>query len=226
MLDGAMVAVVEKVFQLGIDPRAGAMLLIELDDPEPLLDANAAVVGELLEKNGSLTLESSADPGRKAELWAARKKAFGAIGRISPSYCTQDACVPRSRLAEVLATIGEIGARRGLTINNVFHAGDGNVHPIFLYDDRDEQQVANTLEAAEEVLQACIDAGGTITGEHGVGLEKLSVMPRLVDRPTLDAFRDVKRAFDPDGRFNAGKLLPPDDRAAVRPTKPGRRVPQ
>ncbi len=226
MLDGRMVKVVEDIFHLGIDPSAEAMLLIELDDPAPLLDAASDDVEAILKSHNTLTLEKASDAARKAELWSARKRAFGAIGRISPSYCTQDACVPRSRLAEVLGTFADIGTRRGLSINNVFHAGDGNVHPIFLYDDRNQAEIDNVLEAAEEVLQACIDVGGTITGEHGVGLEKLTMMPRLFDAATLDAFRLVKKAFDPQGRFNAGKLLPPQDGNVAGPTSPGRHVPQ
>ena len=224
MLDGKMVEVVETTFKLGIDPAARAMLLVELDGPPATIDLEMETVAKLFEQNDAVTLESSADPARKAELWAARKKAFGAIGRISPSYCTQDACVPRSKLAEVLEKVDEIGRAYGLSINNVFHAGDGNVHPIFLYDDKDEQQVANVLEAAEEVLKACIDIGGTLTGEHGVGVEKLALMPYLFDGNTLRAFASVKAAFDPHGRMNAGKLLPAS--LISRPSRPGRRVPQ
>ncbi|MEM1011544.1 MAG: FAD-linked oxidase C-terminal domain-containing protein, partial [Planctomycetota bacterium] len=226
MLDGRMVKVVEDIFHLGIDPAAEAMLLIELDDPAPILDRACDEVCDLLRGRDALTVETASDAARKAELWTARKKAFGAIGRISPSYCTQDACVPRSKLAEVLAKVDEIGKRRGLSINNVFHAGDGNVHPIFLYDDRNQAEIDNVLIAAEEVLQACIDAGGTITGEHGVGLEKLTMMPRLFDDATLEAFRSTKRAFDPGGRFNSGKLLPAVGEAMQKPTSPGRKVPQ
>ncbi len=226
MLDGRMVKVVEDVFHLGINPNAKAMLLIEIDDAEPLLDGSLSDLVEVLNRHVPLTIETASDLARKTELWSARKRAFGAIGRISPSYCTQDACVPRSKLADVLAEIGEIGARRGLSINNVFHAGDGNVHPIFLYDDRNPAEVTNVLETAEEVLQACIDAGGTITGEHGVGVEKLSMMPRQFDANTLSAFRLVKQAFDPDNHLNAGKLLPPEFSEAAKPTSPGRHVPQ
>ena len=225
MLDGRMVRVVERVFKLGIDPAAAAMLLVELDGPPATIDLEKDAVVAVFRRHGAVTLETADDPRRKNELWAARKKAFGAIGRISPSYCTQDACVPRSRLAEVLETVDAIGRRHGLTINNVFHAGDGNVHPIFLYDDRDPAQVERAMAAAEEVLKACVDLGGTITGEHGVGVEKLALMPYLFDARTLAAFADVKAAFDPDARLNAGKLLPAGA-TAPRPASPGRRVPQ
>jgi glycolate oxidase len=128
-------------------------------------------------------------------------------------------------LAPVLKRINEIGRSFGLDINNVFHAGDGNIHPIFLYDDRDESQVQNTLAAAEEVLKYCIDVGGTLTGEHGVGVEKLHLMPYLFDEPTMNQFQTLKRAFDPDERINAGKLIP-SDKVKVTLLKPGRHVPQ
>ena len=226
MLDGRMIGVVEQVFKLGIDTTAQAMLLVELDGPPATLDAELADVVRLFEENQATSVETAADVTRKNQLWTARKKAFGAIGRISPSYCTQDACVPRSRLREVLSIVDDIGQKHGLTINNVFHAGDGNVHPIFLYDDRDPEQVALTLEAAEEVLKACIDIGGTLTGEHGVGVEKLALMPYLFDGTTMRAFDAVKAAFDPEERINAGKMIPSDKVVAAMHSHPGRKVPQ
>ncbi len=128
-------------------------------------------------------------------------------------------------LAQVLRRIGEIGREHGLNINNVFHAGDGNIHPIFLYDDRIESEVQNTLHAAERILQYCIDIGGTVTGEHGVGVEKLHLMPYMFDEPTMRQFAAVKRAFDPHERINAGKLIP-SDKVKVSLVKPGRHVPQ
>jgi glycolate oxidase len=128
-------------------------------------------------------------------------------------------------LASVLEKIDQIGREYGLQITNVFHAGDGNVHPIFLYDDRDENEVQNTLRAAEKVLQYCIDVGGTVTGEHGVGIEKLHLMNYQFDRPTMDQFQRTKRAFDPDERINAGKLLP-SEVVKVQILKPGRHMPQ
>src|SRR5207237_3400691 len=143
----------------------------------------------------AINVTASKDPATRAKLWKARKAAFGAIGKISPSYCTQDACVPRSMLGQVLAEVDKIGKEYGLTINNVFHAGDGNVHPIFLYDDRDEAQVQNVLRASDEMLKYCIDIGGTLTGEHGVGVEKLPLMPYLFDESTMRQFDRVKHAF-------------------------------
>ena len=226
MLDGAMVEVVETTFKLGIPPGAKAMLLTEIDGPDATLDDEMNEVVAIFEQHAAINVETASDLARKNELWMARKKAFGAIGRISPSYCTQDACVPRSKLAEVLQKVDEIGRRHGLTINNVFHAGDGNVHPIFLYDDRDPHQVAVVLQAAEEVLKSCIDLGGTATGEHGVGVEKLALMPYLFDAATLRAFDAVKLAFDPREQVNAGKMIPSRRISAAMIASPGRKVPQ
>jgi glycolate oxidase len=175
--------------------------------------------------NQATKVDHTADPAQRAKLWKARKGAFGALGRLSHSYCTQDACVPRSRLQEVLAHIAQIGKKYGLTIPSAFHAGDGNVHPIFLYDDRDESQTQNTLRAAEEVLKYCVDVGGTITGEHGVGVEKIHLMPYLFDRATMDQFERVKSAFDPAQQMNAGKRLP-SDKVHISLLKPARHVPQ
>ena len=196
-----------------------------IDGIEPLLDAQAEEIVALHRKNNVFSVDTSGDAQTRAKLWKARKAAFGAIGRISPSYCTQDACVPRSMLAQVLNRIAEIGREFGLQINNVFHAGDGNVHPIFLYNDRDEEQVQKVLLAAEKVLQYCIDVGGTLTGEHGVGVEKIHLMSYMFDEPTMNQFHRVKAAFDPDERINAGKLIP-SKKVEVHLLKPGRHVPQ
>ena len=225
MMDGAMVRAVEDAFHFGFSKDAQAVVLIELDGIAQLLDGQLAEVIAICETRNAAKVEHSSDPSRRAALWKARKSAFGALGRISHSYCTQDACVPRSKLAEVLKRIAEIGHEHGLQIPSAFHAGDGNIHPIFLYDDADETQVQNTLQAAEKVLKYCIDIGGTLTGEHGVGVEKLHLMPYLFDRNTMEQFQRVKSAFDPLQQINAGKLLP-SDKVQVQLLKPGRHVPQ
>jgi len=225
MMDGKMVQIVEDAFALGFPRDAQALVLTEIDGIPELLDGLQQQVIDISRRHNATSIQSSSDPDARAKLWKARKGAFGAIGRVSHSYCTQDACVPRSMLASVLARIDQIGKEHGLQITNVFHAGDGNVHPIFLYDDRDESQVQNTLRAAEKVLKYCIDIGGTLTGEHGVGVEKIHLMPYLFDKPTMDQFRQVKDAFDPDERINAGKLIP-SNKLKVTLLKPGRKVPQ
>ncbi len=225
MLDGSMVRVIEDAFHFGIPDGTEAMILIEIDGIDALLNAQVEDIAAICRGNHAIGIETSADPDRRAALWKMRKSAFGAIGRISRSYCTQDACVPRSMLADVLKRIDEIGREHGLTITNVFHAGDGNVHPIFLYDDRDEAQVQNVLVTAEKILQYCIDIGGTLTGEHGVGVEKIHLMPYLFDAPTLDQFTRIKHAFDPAEQINAGKLIP-SNKINISLLKPGRMVPQ
>ncbi|HEY1922974.1 MAG TPA: FAD-linked oxidase C-terminal domain-containing protein [Tepidisphaeraceae bacterium] len=225
MMDGQMVRVIEDAFSFGLPPNAEALLLTEIDGIDELLDEQADRIVEIHKKYRAITVQSSGDPARRQYLWKVRKNAFGAIGRISHSYCTQDACVPRSMLVDVLKRIDEIGREHGMRITNVFHAGDGNVHPIFLYDDTDEEQVQNTLRAAQKVLQFCVDVGGTITGEHGVGVEKIHLMPYLFDEPTMNLFSRIKKAFDPDERINAGKMVP-SEKVNIRLLKPGRHVPQ
>ncbi|HSU67695.1 MAG TPA: FAD-linked oxidase C-terminal domain-containing protein, partial [Tepidisphaeraceae bacterium] len=225
MMDGSMVQIVEDAFHMGFPRDAQALVLTEIDGIPELLDAQVEKLLEISRRHNVKSVQQSADAEARAKLWKARKSAFGAIGRISPSYCTQDACVPRSMLAGVLERIDQIGKAHGLQITNVFHAGDGNVHPIFLYDDRDESQVQNTLSAAEEILKYCIDIGGTLTGEHGVGVEKIHLMPYLFDKPTMDQFQRVKDAFDPQERINGGKMMP-SEKIRITLLKPGRKVPQ
>ncbi len=224
MMDGAMVEAVEDAFALGYR-GAQALILIELDGIDALLDQQVGQIVEICGRHSAIRTDHSKDPARRAALWKARKSAFGALGRISRSYCTQDACVPRSKLAEVLQRISEIGHRYGLKIPSAFHAGDGNIHPVFLYDDKDDDQVRNTLAAAEEVLKYCVDVGGTVTGEHGVGIEKLHLMPYQFDAATMGHFAAVKRAFDPGDRINAGKLIP-SDHVKLTLFQPRRNVPQ
>jgi glycolate oxidase len=225
MLDGKMITIVNEAFHMGFPPEAQALILTEIDGIDALLDDQMQQIVEISQRNNALSVETSKDPDKRAKLWKARKGAFGAIGKISPSYCTQDACVPRSMLAQVLAKLDEIGREYGLLIHNVFHAGDGNVHPIFLYDDRNPQQVQNVMLAAEKMLAYCIDIGGTLTGEHGVGVEKIHLMPHMFDQATMELFQRVKDAFDPNDRINAGKLLP-SDKVVVDLLQPGRHVPQ
>jgi glycolate oxidase len=225
MLDGRMVKVIEETYHLGLPPQAEALLLTEIDGIDELLEYQQQTLIQIHQKHHAISMQSTGEAKQRATLWKARKGAFGAVGRISYSYCTQDACVPRSKLPEVLARIAEIGRQYNIPITNVFHAGDGNVHPIFLYDERDEEQVQNTLRAAETMLKFCVDVGGTITGEHGVGLEKIELMPYQFDESTMSLFARVKLAFDPQERINAGKMIP-SDKLRVSLLKPGRQVPQ
>lgn len=219
MMDGQMVEVVEATFGLGIAPGTAAMLLIEVDGIDAALDEQMQRVVDLCRRNGAATVDATGDRAKREELWSARRKAFAAIGKVSPSYCTQDACVPRSMLPEVIEQIMAIGRRYDLQITNVFHAGDGNVHPILMFDEDDPQQVRNTMLASHDILEYCISIGGALTGEHGVGVEKLAMMRVMFNEPTMRCFEQIKRAFDPHDRVNAGKLVP-SDRVAVDLTKP------
>lgn len=225
MMDGPIVKIIEDCYHFNFAPQTEALLLCEIDGIEPLLDRQMNELAGIMRAFNAFEVKTTERADERARLWKARKSAFGAIGIISPSYCTQDACVPRSRLQEVLSGIGQIGRKFGLSIFNIFHAGDGNVHPIFLYDDREPAQVQNVLRAAGEVLQYCVDVGGTITGEHGVGVEKIALMPYQFDGPTMAQFLRIKLAFDPHERINAGKLVP-SDRIKVDLLAPGRNVPQ
>jgi glycolate oxidase len=225
MLDSSMLRLIEGIYHFGFPDHAQALVLTEIDGIEALLDGQMEQVAAICRQHNAISVQASGDPAVRAKLWKARKSAFGAIGKISPSYCTQDACVPRSKLREVLQRVDEIGREHGLALTNVFHAGDGNVHPIFMYDDRDQAQVQNVLVAAEKMLKYCIDIGGTLTGEHGVGVEKIHLVPHQFDAATMGQFARVKCAFDPGERINAGKHIP-SDKVCVTLLKPGRHVPQ
>jgi glycolate oxidase len=225
MLDGRMVRTVEDAFHLGLPGEAQALVVTEIDGIDALLDEQMNEIAEISRRPNAISVEMSADPAVRATLWKARKSAFGAIGRVSHCYCTQDACVSRSMLAAVLRRIDGIGKSHGVDITTLVHAADGNIHPIFLYDDRDESRVQNTLAAVDEVLKYCVEISGTATGEHGIGLEKLHLMPFMFDRATLVQFHRVKESFDPQGRINAGKLIAADT-IDVSVRKPGRHVPQ
>ncbi|MCC7407348.1 MAG: FAD-binding protein [Phycisphaeraceae bacterium] len=208
VMDGRMIRVVEDAFHYGFPTDAAALLLIEIDGVDSILDEQLERIMAICRANGARDIQHCSDPKRRAELWSARKRAFGAIGRLHTAYFTQDACIPRSRLPEAVERIVAIGAEHGLKISNVFHAGDGNVHPIFFFDESNAQEVQRTIEAAERVLQYCIDIGGTITGEHGVGVEKLAMMNRMFNPATIDTFQKLKATFDPDAVLNDGKLIP------------------
>ena len=207
IMDGAMVQVVENAYHFGFPLDAQALVLIEVDGVEAVLDEQMEQIVAVCKGTGAREVECSADAARREQLWSARKRAFGAVGQISPSYCTQDACVPRSTLPDVLDKVAEVGKKYDIRITNVFHAGDGNVHPLLLFDERDREQCRLVLEASFEILRYCMSIGGTLTGEHGVGVEKLELMSDMFNEPTLRTFDRIKRAFDPNEQINAGKLL-------------------
>lgn len=208
MMDGSMIRVVEDAFHYGFPTDAQALLLLEIDGVDSILDEQLQSVIEIFGQNKARNTQQCSDPKRRAELWKARKSAFGAIGRISRSYCTQDACIPRSKLPEAMDVIKGIGEKFGLKIPNVFHAGDGNVHPILLFNEDIPEEVQRTMHASEEILEYCISIGGTITGEHGVGVEKLPLMRKMFNPDTIHTFQLIKQTFDPKQRINDAKLIP------------------
>lgn len=209
MMDREIIRAVEaSIFAAGLPPDAGAALLIELDGIEAGIDVEAEKVRSICLEYGARNCRNARDEAERKQLWAARKGAFGAMGRISPDSMIQDAVVPRSRLPEVLGAAYDIAARYQLRIANVFHAGDGNLHPLICFDSRFADQVLRVREAGRELMQVCVDAGGTITGEHGVGLDKRDLLPLVFSDADMDAMLGVRAAFDPLGLCNPGKIVP------------------
>jgi glycolate oxidase subunit GlcD len=209
MMDREIIRAIEdSIFAAGLPPDAGAALLIELDGIEAGLDDEAARVTDICMEFGARNCRVARDENERKKLWAARKGAFGAIGRITPDSMIQDAVVPRSRLPEVLAAAYEIAGRYDLRMANVFHAGDGNLHPLICFDSRFPDQVKRVRDAGSELMQVCVSAGGTITGEHGVGLDKRELLPLVFSEADMNCMLRVRAAFDPLGLCNPGKVIP------------------
>lgn len=209
MMDQACIRAVEaSIYAAGYPVEAGAILLVELDGGAGAVAAERLAVESLLAAAGARTVRAASTPLERARLWQGRKKAFGAMGRIAPDLVVQDAVVPRSALPDVLDRITAIGVTHALIVANVFHAGDGNLHPNICYDSRDAELTARVQQASKEIMAACVAAGGSITGEHGVGSDKLDYMPMIFDPESLAAMCDVRRVFDPDQRANPGKVVP------------------
>jgi glycolate oxidase subunit GlcD len=209
MMDSGTIRAVEaSIYAAGYPADAAAVLLIELDGLEAGLDADVRAVDAICRSSGARGVRIAHDEADRARLWQGRKKAFGAMGRIASALQVQDAVIPRTRLPDVLRTIHAIGERHRITVCNVFHAGDGNLHPNVPYDGRDPDESARVRAAMREIMQACVDAGGTITGEHGVGLDKLDYMEMIFSPASLEAQCRLRDVFDPDRRANPGKTVP------------------
>jgi glycolate oxidase len=225
MMDHGIVVAVEEAFRFGFPLDAEAVLLIEVDGLEVGLDSQRDRITEICNQNRAREVRFAADPKQRLQLWKARKQAFGAIGRLSPSYCTQDGVVPRTKLPHILRRIREIGAKHDVQIVNVFHAGDGNLHPILLFDERHPEQIKRVLAASEEILLECIACGGSVTGEHGIGLEKLNLMHRMFTANDLDVMTRLRDALNTTGLLSPGKLLPTAGACGMEQVHPGRRAP-
>jgi glycolate oxidase len=224
MMDNLIIRAVEDAFHLGLPPDAGAVLIIELDGLNIGMAGRIEQVGLMARECGAGEIRVARDDGEREAIWKGRKRAFGAVGRLAPNYATQDGVVPRTRLPEILREIALIADRHQLRIGNVFHAGDGNIHPIILYDERDAGEVSSAIEAGREILKACVDLGGSLSGEHGIGAEKISEMPLLFSPDDLIVMSELRRVFDPDQRSNPNKIIPTPG-GCVEVARPRRQAP-
>jgi glycolate oxidase len=207
MMDRLTIVAAEEAVHPGY-PDVPAILLVELDGPAVQVDEDLARVIELCRRNGAGEIRVAETEAERALLWKGRKSAFAAVGRISPDYYVQDGVVPRTRLPDVLRRIAALSEEYGLRVGNVFHAGDGNLHPLVLYDAEVPGQPERAEELAVEILEACMDAGGSLTGEHGIGLDKACSMPKMFSQADLEAMQRVRGAIDPQGLANPGKVFP------------------
>src|SRR5687768_16738326 len=224
MMDQGILVAVEEAFQFGFPLDAQAILLIEVDGLEAGLDQQRDQIIALCKKCGAREVRLASDEKERLKLWKSRKQAFGAIGRLSPSYCTQDGVVPRTQLPHILRKIMEIGSKYDIRIVNVFHAGDGNIHPILLFDERNAEQVERVLHASNEILDACLACGGSVTGEHGIGVEKIHFMHKMFTDSDLAAMRNLRDAFNPKNNLSPDKLLPTAGGCGMEQKRPMRRA--
>ena len=214
MMDQLITQAVEAAYHFGFPLDAGAVLIVELDGLAAGLDKQADRVIELCRNNKAREVRLAKTEQERADLWKCRKRAFGAIGRLSPNFITQDGVVPRSKLPEMMRFIQRCSEKYGLRIPNVFHAGDGNLHPLILYDERDSDQIRRALAAGDDILTKCVELGGSVTGEHGIGVEKMDFMAKQFTPDDLDAMRMLRRVFDPESRCNPHKMFPGSKRCA------------
>ena len=208
MMDRTMTGAVEQFTGAGLPLDAAAVLLVEVDGTAAAVASQSATIERVGREGGAREVRVAADEAERALLWKARKSAFGAVARVAPNYYLHDCVVPRTRLVEILRRVEAIAASHDLVIMNVFHAGDGNLHPLIAFDRRDPEQVERVRRAGEEIIHACVAVGGVLSGEHGIGLEKRDYMPLTFSAVDLDAQACARTAFDPSGRLNPAKVLP------------------
>ncbi len=214
MMDQLITQTIEEAYHFGFPLDAGALLIVELDGLKDGVEAQALCVEEICRKNNAREVRIAKDDAERAALWKCRKRAFGTVGRISPNYVTQDGVVPRSKLPQIMRFIRATSEKFELRIPNVFHAGDGNIHPLILFDERQPGEVQRALAAGQEILEKCIALGGSVTGEHGIGAEKIDLMAKQFSKDDLEAMKTLRRAFDPDKRCNPHKIFPGSKRCA------------
>lgn len=208
MLDGVMLRMVEEASHAGYPLDADAVLLIEIEGLTEAVDEQLNQVVAVCKENRAREVRVAKSEAERAALWKGRKGAFGAVGRVSPSYYVQDGVVPRTRIADTLKFIYTVADKYDLKISNIFHAGDGNMHPIILFDKHSPEELEKTKKAGAEILTYCVEAGGSVTGEHGVGMEKNDLMPLVFNEDSLQMMERLIRVFNPDWRLNPGKILP------------------
>jgi len=208
MMDALSIEAAEAAVACGYPDNAGAVLLVELDGPAAEVEAELATVREICAAAGATEIRTADDPAQRAAIWKGRKAAFAAVGRLAPAYIVQDGVVPRTALGDVLARISELSQRTGIRVANVFHAGDGNLHPLVLYNDGVPGEAERAEQVSGAILDACIEHGGSITGEHGVGIDKSRYMPKMFTAEDLDTMQLLRCAFDPASLCNPGKVFP------------------
>ena len=208
MMDALAIEAAEAAVQCGYPEGAGAVLVVELDGPAAEVEHTFAQVEQFCNEHGAFEIRLARDDTERAMFWKGRKSAFAAVGRISPDYIVQDGVIPRTALPEVLRAIAAVSEERGVRVANVFHAGDGNLHPLVLFDDAVDGEAERAEEVSGAILDLCIQHGGSITGEHGVGSDKAKFMPRMFTDDDLDTMQLVRCAFDPDSISNPGKVFP------------------
>ncbi|HUE95013.1 MAG TPA: FAD-linked oxidase C-terminal domain-containing protein [Longimicrobiaceae bacterium] len=208
MMDALAIEAAEAAAQAGYPPNAGAVLIVELDGPAAEVEHQFGHVERICRENAATEVRIARDEEERARMWKGRKAAFAAVGRISPSYYVQDGVIPRTALPVVLRKIAALARERGVRVANVFHAGDGNLHPLVLYDDRIAGQAEHGAAVAAEILHICLEHGGSITGEHGVGADKKGYMPAMFSDDDLQTMQRLRCAFDPDHLCNPGKVFP------------------
>jgi len=208
MMDAPAINAAEDFVNVGYPRDAAALLIVELDGPEVEVDHLLGVVGDIMSRSGSTSLRLSHSEEERNQFWAGRKSAFPAVGRISPDYLCMDGTIPRKALPEMLTRMAAMSQKYGLRVANVFHAGDGNLHPLILFDANVEGELALAEEFGNDILRNCVELGGVLTGEHGVGVEKRDLMPEMFSEEDLKTQQRVKCAFDPDHLLNPGKVFP------------------
>ncbi|PKN24855.1 MAG: FAD-binding oxidoreductase [Deltaproteobacteria bacterium HGW-Deltaproteobacteria-21] len=209
MMDNLVLKAVEDSVHAGYPLDAAAVLIIELDGMLDGMERQAGKIMDICKRHKVREVRLAKSEAERAELWVGRKGAFGAVARLRPSYLVCDGTVPRTKLPEVLEKVIAVGKKYDLPIGNVFHAGDGNLHPLILFDERNKEELAKVQKAGAEILKICADAGGTISGEHGIGTEKIKEMSFVFSESDIDFMRQIKKAFDPQDMWNPGKVLPP-----------------